>query len=119
MKKIALGLAAVALLATGVALARKKVEVPEAGGGGTQAPATSTLTAKQQLGCSLVLCMANPAGPWAAGQTCVDAMNERAKLLAKGKPIPSCPGVNTASTGGGGNTGGGGTRNENVKQQQN
>lgn len=121
MKKLALGLAVAALIAAGAASAAKKVEAPEpdSGAGATQPANTSGLTAKQELGCSIALCMANPNGPTAVAE-CVPPIRERARLIAKGKPIPKCPGYNdgTASTGGG-NTGGGGSRDDNTRTQQN
>lgn len=120
MKKLALGLAAVALIAAGAASAAKKVDAPapDSGAGATQPTYTSGLTAKEELGCKIVLCMANPNGPSAVAE-CADAIKERARLIAKGKPIPKCPGYNTADTGGGGNTGGGGSRDDNTRTQQN
>lgn len=119
MKKIVLGLAAVALLAAGTASAREKVKVeaPEPGGNGGGQPAPGPWTAKDELGCKLVLCMANPDGPSAVAE-CAEAMHERARLIAKGKPIPKCPGYNTADNSGG-DTGGGGSRDDNTRTQQN
>lgn len=116
MNKNALALAAILLPLAMTAYAAKKVDKidPEPPAGNTS-PRPSGMTAKQELGCQIALCMANPAGPTAVSE-CVPPIRERAELIAKGKPIPSCPGYNDGSTAGnGGGTGGGDT---NPRQQQ-
>ena len=47
-----------------------------------------------QLGCTILLCMMNPAG-WASVPYCVSPVQTAFNLLSRGKPLPQCPEAGT------------------------
>lgn len=54
------------------------------------AAATGQAAHADQYGCTVALCMGNPAGPKAAGGDCPPAIDRLYRDLRRGKPFPTC-----------------------------